>query len=167
MKRVLAIAIAAALGLSACSGGGSTSSSSGDIITGKVIPTEISAIPSDNGTTGAPKAVGLASHLHTLARAARLSKVAGLPADSDYMKTSTRKYVQEHALEQFSIIETIMKAIAQTNYADAENINAGPYKAMIAWEDNQGGMDVKTLEPWVVDSKMITVNGQEVNRVQV
>ena len=164
MKRVLAIAIIAVLGLSACSGGGSSSissSSNGSIITGKAIPTEISAIPSNNSATGAPKTLGLTSRLRNLAMAVSLAD------NSDYVKTSTRKYVQEHALEQFSIIETIMKAVAQTHYADANNINAGPYKAMIAWEDNKGGVDVKTLEPWVVDSTMITVSGQEVNRVQV
>lgn len=166
MKRLMAIATVAVLGLSACSGGGGSSSSNDGLITGKAIPTEISAIPSNNGDTVVSKTRGLAVRLNALAKANRLSKTASLPDDSDYMKTSTRKYVQEHALEQFSIIETIMKAVAQTNYADADNINAGPYKAMIAWEDNQGGVDIKTLEPWVVDSTMITVDGQEVNRVQ-
>lgn len=167
LRAIPSLIIAGTLITAGCSGGGGSSTSSGStgITTGKAIPTEISAVPSDNGTT-ASKSLGLASRLHALAKAVRLSKTASLPDDSDYMKTSTRKYVQEHALEQFSIIETIMKAVAQTNYADAENINAGPYKAMIAWEDNQGGVDVKTLEPWVVDSSMITVNGQEVNRVQ-
>lgn len=162
MKRDLVIIIAAVLGLSACGGGSSTSSSaSSTSSTGFAIPTEISAVPTDNSSAAASLTRGLAAHMHALSRA-----VSDVPADSDYKKTTPRKYVEEHSLEQFSIIETIMKALVQTNYADAANIGAGPYKAMIAWEDNQGGTAMKTLEPWVVDSQMITVNGQTVNRVQ-
>lgn len=161
MKRELVIVIVAALGLSAC-GGGSSSSSSTDstTATGFAIPTEISAVPTDSGAA-AHLTRGLTSHLHALARA-----VSDLPADSDYKKTTTRKYIEEHSLEQFSIIETIMKAVAQTNYADAGNIGIGPYKAMIAWEDKQGDVDVKTLEPWIVSSSIITLDGQTVNRLQ-
>ena len=159
MKRELVIAVAAAMGLSAC-GGGSSSSTSSTSATGFAIPTEISAVPTNSSAAASLKR-GLASHLHALARSLNT-----LPADSDYNKTSTRKYVEEHSLEQFSIIETIMKALAQTEYADAANIGAGPYKAMIAWEENNGNSAMKTLEPWVVDSSLITVNGQTVNRVQ-
>src|SRR3569623_1151164 len=161
MKRELVVLIAAAMGLSACGGGSSTSTStSGSAVSGLALPTEISAVPT-NTSAAASLAHGLKGQFHALARS-----LSALPADSDYNKTSTRKYVDEHALEQFSIIETIMKALAQTNYANAANVNTGPYKAMIAWEVSQGGSATKTLEPWVVDSTMITLNGQSVNRVQ-
>lgn len=161
MKREIVVLIAAAMGLSACGGGSSTSSSSiGSAMSGLALPTEVSAVPT-NTSPPASLAHGLKAQFHALARS-----LSSLPADSDYNKTSTRKYVEEHALEQFSIIETIMKALAQTHYADAANVGAGPYKAMIAWEENQGGNAMKTLEPWVVESQMITLNGQSVNRVQ-
>src|SRR3569832_1976670 len=58
-----------------------------------------------------------------------------------------------------------MDALQQTHYADQGNINAGPYKAMIAWEDQQNGVDIKRLEPWIVASRMIVIDGKDVNRV--
>ncbi len=91
-------------------------------------------MPADNSGNAARLARGLTSRLHALA-----SAVSDLPAASDYSKASTRKFVEERSLEQFDIIEQVMSALAQTNYADQANINAGPYKAMIAWEDEQNG----------------------------
>ena len=64
-------------------------------------------------------------------------------------------YIEERALEQFDIIEQVFSALAQTNYAKQENINKGPYKAMIAWTDEQDGKDVKTLQTWTIESQMI------------
>ena len=171
MKRELVVLIAAAMGLSACGGGGGDSVSNntntngdGEVLsalsTGYALPTEISAVPADNSSGAAYLARGLSPRLHALARA-----VADLPATSDYSKAATRKFVEERALEQFDIIEQVMSALAQTNYAEQENINAGPYKAMIAWEDEQNGVEIKQLQPWVVESRMIVVDGQDVNRL--
>lgn len=169
MKRELVILITAAMGLTACGGGGGSSvtnntNSDGEVlsslVTGYALPTEISAVPADNSGNAAQLARGLTSRLHALA-----SAVSDLPAASDYSKASTRKFVEERSLEQFDIIEQVMSALAQTNYADQANINAGPYKAMIAWEDEQNGVSVKQLQPWVVESRMIVINGQDVNRL--
>lgn len=169
MKRELVILITAAMGLTACGGGGGSSvtnntNSDGEVLsslsTGYALPTEISAVPADNSGNAAQLARGLTSRLHALA-----SAVSDLPAASDYSKASTRKFVEERSLEQFDIIEQVMSALAQTNYADQANINAGPYKAMIAWEDEQNGVSVKQLQPWVVESRMIVINGQDVNRL--
>lgn len=167
MKKELVVLIAAAMGLTACGGGGSSSTaqntnSDGEVLssvsTGYALPTEISAVPASNSSA----ASFLTSRLHALARAVA---VANLPANSDYQKTGTRKFVEERSLKQFDIIEQVMDALQQTHYADQENINAGPYKAMIAWEDEQNGMDVKRLQPWVVESRMIVIGGKDVNRV--
>lgn len=171
MKRELVVLIAAAMGLSACGGGSSdttTSNTNSDgevlssLVTGYALPSEISAVPADSGSGAASFVNGFASRLHALARAVA---VADLPAGSDYQKASTRKFVEERSLEQFDIIEQVMDALQQTNYADQDNINAGPYKAMIAWEDEQNGIDIKQLQPWVIDSRMIVIDGRDVNRV--
>ncbi|MFQ5487760.1 MAG: hypothetical protein ACE5ET_04860, partial [Gammaproteobacteria bacterium] len=124
------------------------------------MPTEISAVPTSSASSAtAVRSTGFYSLLKGLS-------LTQLPSDSDYNTTQTKKYVEERALEQFAIIETIINALAQTNYALAENINQGPYTAIVAWEDEQGGRQQKTLQPWVVDSKMITENGSQVNQVQ-
>ncbi|MBI3596203.1 MAG: hypothetical protein HY203_03500 [Nitrospirae bacterium] len=161
MKKMLATALVSmicALGITACSGGGGSSSgSAGGSVTGFSVPTEISAVPTNQSGGGV--------------QATLKSKLVALQAatdpGTDYSNAKTVKFVEERTLEQFDIIEQIMKALAQTKYADPANVNQGPYKAMIAWQDNQNGVETKTLEPWVVDSSMIVENGQNVNRVQV
>src|SRR3569832_1224428 len=161
MKRELVVLIAAAMGLTACGGGGSSSTaqfsfSDGEVqsalTTGKALPSEILAVPANNSSA----ASFLTSHLHALAHAVA---VADLPATSDYQKTGTRIYIEERSLEQFDIIEQVMDALQQTHYADLGNINAGPYKAMIAWEDQQNGVAIKRLEPWIVESRLFVFVG--------
>src|SRR3569833_2328052 len=114
MKRELVVLIAAAMGLSACGGGSDTAqitpntNSSGEVLsaltTGFALPTEISAVPADNSSAAASLAHGLSFRLHALAHA-----VSALPANSDYEKTSTRKFIEEHSLEQYDIIEQVMR----------------------------------------------------------
>lgn len=134
-----------------CNSGGSSSSST--VSTGFAVPTEISAVPPNSSAS--------------LKTAITVLNAAATDAGTDYSNAVTTKYVEEQTLEQFDIIEQIMQALAQTHYADATNINQGPYKAMIAWQDENNGVETKTLEPWVVDSALITENGQTVNRVRV
>ena len=164
-----AVSTAVALALSGCGGGGSSAGlpTNGDgetlsqVATGFSLPTEISAVPASGSGSVASSMRSLGGSLRSLARAA-----TDLADDSDYNTAQTRKYVEERSLEQFEIIEQIMNAIAQTNYADEENINADPYTAIVAWTDNQDGQDVKTLQPWVVESRMIVENGQDVNKLR-
>src|SRR3569832_1739400 len=122
MKRELVVLIAAAMGLSACGGGSSTSTStSGSAVSGLALPTEISAEPT-NTSAAASLAHGLKGQFHALARS-----LSALPADSDYNKTSTRKYVDEHALEQFSFFVLFLLVFVLLFFVDAANVNAGPY----------------------------------------
>ncbi|MCG8382128.1 MAG: hypothetical protein MJA28_07925 [Gammaproteobacteria bacterium] len=127
---------------------------------GIALPTEISAVPIQKNNPSLSKA-SFSNRLMALS-----NSTAELSQDSDYHTTATRKYIEERALEQFDIIEQLLKAIGQTHYADASVINQGPYTAIITWEDEQDGRDIKTLQPWVVESKMILENDVEVNRVQ-
>ncbi|MBI3611437.1 MAG: hypothetical protein HY204_12160 [Nitrospirae bacterium] len=157
------VAVMLGLGITACGGGGggspgsSSGAGSGGAVSGFSVPTEISAVPTlSSGVVVKP---GLKSKLSAMQ--------AATDPGTDYSHAATTRFVEERTLEQFDIIEQIMKALAQTKYADPANVNQGPYKAMIAWQDNQNGIETKTLEPWVVDSSMIAENGQSVNRVQV
>jgi len=172
-KRFLlsSVAAAVALALAGCGGGGASSSSSSSgltnssgetlsaVTTGFSLPSEISAVPA-NTTNVAASMRGLNSALRSFSRAA-----GALSATTDYGKAQTKKFVEERALEQFEIVEEVLSAVGQTNYALPANVNAGPYTAMVAWTDDEDGREIKTLEPWVVDSRMIVINGVDVNRV--
>lgn len=164
MKRLLAVASASlilSLSLTACGGGGGSSGGSGgQQAAGFEVPTEISAVPTNlSGSVGGVNKPGLKSKLSALKRAAT-------DPNTDYSKAKTVKFVSEHTLEQFDIIEEVLSAIAQTNYADPANVNQGPYKVMVAWQEERNGVETKTLEPWVVDSAMIRENGRDVNRLR-
>lgn len=180
--------IGAAVTLTGCSsGGGGTTASNidtdtdtdtsadtnadGEVISSKTLgfalPAELSAVPASNAGVASANAPGKITKSVSFAGA--LSRIAAaeadLPATSDYAQTTAAKYIEEPALDRFAIIEQVLQAVGQTKYADAANINNGPYKAMIAWADEKNGVQVKTLEPWVVDSRMIVIDGQDVNRV--
>ncbi len=142
--------------LTGCSSGdGATASnntnSDGEVLSslseGFALPAELSAIPAAE------------------VEGAGVAAAVDLPATSDYALTAGAKYVEEPALDQFAIIEQILQAVGQTRYADPSNINNGPYKAMIAWADEKNGAQIKSLQPWVVDSRMIVIDGQDVNRI--
>src|SRR3569832_1871859 len=167
MKRELVVLIAAAMGLTACGGGGSSSTaqntnSDGEVLsaltTGFALPTKNSAKPTNNNNTTTKQTTHKQTKTHTKNNTKQ-------PTTTKKQKTNTRKYIEERSLEQFDIIEQVMDALQQTHYADQGNINAGPYKAMIAWEDQQNGVDIKRLEPWIVESRMIVIDGKDVNRV--
>jgi hypothetical protein len=156
--------------LSACggSGGGSTPAGTSEtpaaVVAGIALPTEVSAISADNGSV---QVQGFGARIRALAAAA-----AELPAGSDYATVKTIKYVDEPTLKVFGIIETILKAIAQTNYADPANIGASeaeavPYKAIVAWEEDNNGRAEKQMQEWVLKSFMSTENNQEINVVHV
>lgn len=160
--RISAVLLAVMLGLlgllQGCGGSsGSTAGGSGDPVVasaGIELPTEVSAISASTTSGGA----SLASHIRAVAAA-----VSDLPADSDYKTTLTAKFVDEPTLEVFGIIETILKATAQTHYSDAANVGSGAYRAVVSWFDDEGGKSTKALEQWVVKSDMV----DGVNQVKV
>lgn len=157
-----ALALGISFIFSACSGGGGSSTNSDSTATrGFTLPSEISAVPSDNTASGASLALKQDTSVNSFSRA-----VSALAATSDYKTTPIKRFVDEPALEQFDIIEQVLNAVGQTNYDDPAVINKGPYTAMVAWIEDQDGREIKTLEPWVVDSTLILVNGSVVNKVQ-
>ena len=169
-----AVSVAIAMALIGCGGGAggdansSSSSSStnadGETISvlarGFALPSEISAVPATTTEAVTKSEPSFGRTVRSLTRA-----VSALPSASDYDKTHTKRFVEERALEQFEIIEQVLNAIGQTNYADEGNVNQAPYTAMVAWVEENDGREVKTLEPWVIESRMIVVDGADVNRV--
>ncbi len=141
------------------SGGGGT----GVSVSGIAIPKELSALPTKS-TTGNALMSGVQPHALRATRATMLATDSG----TDYSQAQTFKFVDEQALSQFSIFNTIFKALGQTHYADPENVNQGPYGCMVDWDDKGGSSTGKQLVPWVVDSRMTTdASGRAVNQVKV
>ncbi len=160
------VSVAIVGGFVACGGGGGSTSSTtsstppptSSRTTGFDVPTEVSAV----ATKGAAPAVK-----DGLARPGNQMPVAATDPGTDYSNAKTSRFVAEHSVNQFSIIQTILNAMAQTHYADRENINAGPYKAIVSWQENDKGNQSKSTQTWVVDSAMILEGGKDVNRVRV
>lgn len=187
-RNALTVAISASLLLlTACGGGGGGSGSSSgseetiiNASSGYQLPNEISAVPADNTVSGqgllvdelfSPGTKKLAtSKGGTRSFSSALNIMAALVADlddgSDYKQAKAKRYVEERALEQFDIIEQVMSAVGQTNYTDVSVLNQGPYTAMVTWIDDDNGREVKTLQPWIVDSTMVSVDGTQFNRVR-
>jgi hypothetical protein len=123
------------------------------------VPQELSAVPTSLSPVVATSNRSLRASLRNMA-------LAYDDEDTDYSNALTKKFVEEHTLAQFDILEQVFNAINQTHYSDEENINADPYKCMVAWQDEQNGVDIKRLEPWVVESDEIEEDGQTVLRVR-
>ncbi|MFH0924289.1 MAG: hypothetical protein V1872_01435 [bacterium] len=138
---------------------GSPSRTSGTT-TGYEVPTKVSAVPTNENAS----AYTVASSNFSIK--SLLTSLAATDPETDYSQAGTNKYVEEHTLEQFDIIEQVLGALDQTHYADADNINAGPYKSMVAWSEEQNGIDIKQLQPWIVDSQEVTENGQTILRIR-
>jgi hypothetical protein len=143
-----------------CSDGGSSNSSGSADLSSFTMPTEISAVPVDTDASDASTAYNrsFSSNLRALSRAAT-------DAGTDYSEAETRKYVEEHSLEQFAILESVLNALSQTNYT--EEIGNGPFKAMVAFQDEEGGTSKKSLEAWVCRSDAIVdANGNSYLRAR-
>ena len=130
---------------------------SGASLSDYTIPTELSAVPTKEG-------VGDQSSLLNLSLKSALKAMtrAATDAGTDYSNAEARKYVEEHSLEQFNMLEVVLNAISQTNYT--LEIDNDPYKAMVAFEDDQQGQDVKKLESWVCEVDAIQEDGEDVLR---
>jgi len=119
-------------------------------LSGIALPTEVSALPTLG--TAAGHDVGMGRIL-----------ASALPAGSDYALAQPRRWVNEHALDQFSILNVIFGAVDQTRYADPGNVGAGPYGATVGWTDN----GAKQLVLWVTESEMTKEAGADVNVVTI
>ena len=124
--------------------------------TGFALPSEISAVPTT--ATGTSPKPGLLSKMQALS--------AATDPTTDYSKATTERHISEHELEKTQIIGEILAMLAETHYADEENINSGPYMALVGSEGEEGGTVVKSIAPWVVDSKILLEGDKQVNRVQ-
>ena len=148
--------IAFAVGLTACGGGGggdTTPDLGNNTAKAYTLPSELSAVPAaTSNPSSSPQAKSFSDALNKLSKA-----VSDLPSDSDYHTEKGSRYVDENALQVFDIFETIFKAVSQTNYSDAAVVDQGPYRAMVAWdEENDAGVASKKLQEWVIDSKLAT-----------
>jgi len=149
--------------LNGCSGGGGSSSGSSSTTAEQVsnykMPTEISAVPTSTNAS-----VSNQSFTKKLKALAKGAGKAATDSGTDYTLAITKKYVEEHALEQFEMIEEILNAVNQTNYND--HIGDGAYKSMVAFNDDENGVEVKSLEPWIVQADAIIESGVSVLRLQ-
>jgi hypothetical protein len=131
-------------GAGGAGGGSGGGSGGGAATTGIALPSEISALPTS--ASSAP--------LLSLASAPQFRSMAAVavPADSDYQKAVTSKFVSEQSLNQFDILNTIFDAMMQTHYDDPANLNQGPYSAIVSWVEKNKDQEEKRLVKWVVDS---------------
>ena len=167
-RRMTKVLAGAALGtLLSWGGGGGGGGTISSRTTGYDVPSEISPVPTNGAGPRIVNAPTFSNALNTLA-AMQGTAAAGLATDAgtDYASAATTRFVSEHSIDQFDIIETILNAMAQTHYADAENINAGPYKTIVSWQENNQGVQTKSTMTWIVDSSIIQENGQDVNRLR-
>ena len=157
-SRWIAILLSVSLvALTACGGGSSSGGGTGTVpaaLSDFVMPDEISAVPTA-GTQDVSRA-----YYPSLFRALARSAAGDLPADSDYHTANTRKYVEEHSLEQFDILEQVLTALNQTHYYD--QIGQPAYRAMVVQPGDGGAQASKSLAPWVVEADIIDQNGNVV-----
>jgi hypothetical protein len=147
-----------------CSGGGTAAPTGGettshDTVSGIALPREVSALP--------PKpAAGPVTSLASFRGLAAALAAPDLSPTSDYATAQTAKWVNERAVSRFDVLNSIFNAIGQTNYADAANVNAGAYGSMVAAVSDGSDQKQKSLELWVVDSRVTTENGVPVNVIR-
>ena len=164
---MLSLALAAAGFLSGCGGGGSSSNGSSDVVnslSGYVLPGELSAVP-------ASKEENLQSTSVTSAKTIMVSKLGNSVfsnlakafngADTNYTKTRAHKFVEEPALEQFSVLEDVLTALDQTKYYN--ELGQPAYKAMVTMVgEGDEGKEQKSLQPWVVEADIVDADGNVV-----
>jgi len=121
-------------------------------LSGYTMPSEISAVPA-TGDGDTPAEIG---------------SIVSLPAaadGTDFSNARPRVYVEETLLKQFDNLENVLEAIDQTNYED--EIDTGPYRAMVAMNEESEGRSQKVLESWVVQSEAVKEDGVNFLRVRV
>lgn len=117
-------------------------------VSGFSLPSSIETVPSQSSTGN--------SRVSAMRSIASVEEVK-----SDMEKDQFHLNVFEKSLDEFQIIDQLLYALKQTKYEDSQFINKGPYGTLIRWqEDNK-------LEKWIIDSKMLTIDGKAVNQVNM
>ena len=116
MARTLLIS-SALLMLAACGGG----SDSGGAVTGLSGPQQVTIVDANNTNTSPVRLP---------------AGVRGVEG-SDYNTDPTRMWVRDDSMETLDTINMILDFLGQTHYAD--QTNAGPYRALVAQQDRDGG----------------------------
>lgn len=166
----LSLALAAGGLMSGCSsggsGGGSSDTADNAVVTSLsqyVLPGEISAVPASKEENLQTTSV-TSKKTVTISKLGRssLSTLAAAysAAGTDYTLTKANKFVEEPALEQFSVLEDVLTALNQTKYYD--NIGQPAYKAMVTMVGGEDGQERKSLEAWVVESDILDASGNVV-----
>lgn len=136
--------------------GGSSGSATGSDTTlvaasSYAMPNEISAVPTSSAAQSS-----LAAPLSFKSALKGLTKAA-TDTGTDYSNAVTRTFVEERTLEQFSILEKVMSAVEQTHFT-AEPGN-GPFKAVVAFEEEQSKVDTKALQTWIAQADWVDASG--------
>ena len=150
------------IGSAACDSGGG-----GTTLTSAIeMPAKVDVVSSKSGTSTATlsanavvsRQVNYMQHIQALRQVVARASVAALPADSDYNRTETVKFIEIEALEVFEIIDQIFSSFSQTRYED--NIGTGCYVAKVKWTDEcEGGAECSQIQSWTVQTQAADVDG--------
>lgn len=141
-----AFALAAAFGVSACSGGSSSGDSS--VVEGLTIAEQMSVVTVDEPEANLP---GLAPS----------AQAGGIPPNSPYATDESRGYVYDPSMDSLQTVNMILCILKQTAYSGL--LNEGYYKAQIDEQSCQSGGESggdtgqssgsqQALSLWVVES---------------
>lgn len=131
-----------------------------NIITkGFSLPSSIETVPSNSSTEQNALRVVSSGSLIDSQPTTAISKLESNTEKTDMEKDTFSMRIWEKDLDQFQIIDQLLSALKQTRYEDSAFLNKGPYAALIRWEEDN------KIEKWIVDSKIVTVNGRIANQV--
>ncbi len=166
MKKIILVVLSI-IGLAGCGADGALppalEESLASLLSGFSLPqsSTVSAVPttatSTTVTTGGTATTTITTTKSCISAETK-AKLTGFAKYSDpgtdYTLAVTHKFVEEPVLDQFEIVGEILDSLAQTHYSSEDNINKGPYRALVASVGESGGTQQKKLESWIVNSKL-------------
>lgn len=130
------------------------------ISAGFALPSSIETIPNNSSTAQSAMRTVSTGNL-TDHQGKAVSALENPAAKTDMEKDKFQLNIWEKNLDEFQIIDQLLFALKQTKYEDPQFINKGPYGTLVRWqEDNK-------LEKWIIDSKMVTIDGKSVNQINM